>query len=125
MSAKKIAVPCAFDILLSRNVPHVLEMIFLSLDYESYKACLEVSKAWKKLLRSESLLEKARSVFHSAILNDEERLFDASGQGNTEEVRRLLSSTLVDVNCLTTNRDYGCIHGLTPLLEAVIDGQRG
>ena len=33
-----------FDLLLQRNVQHVWEKIFLSLDYASFKNCLEVSE---------------------------------------------------------------------------------
>ena len=32
-----------FDKLLTRNVPHILEKIFLSLDYNTFKKCQEVS----------------------------------------------------------------------------------
>ena len=28
---------CAFDTLLTRNVPHILEKIFFSLDYKSFQ----------------------------------------------------------------------------------------
>ena len=55
--------PCAFDMLFTRSVPNILEKIFLSLDYNSFKACLEVSKAWKGLLVSESFKRKAKLVF--------------------------------------------------------------
>ena len=33
-----------FDLLLQRNVQHIWEKIFLSLDYASFKNCLEVSE---------------------------------------------------------------------------------
>ena len=46
--------PSGFNTLLKRNVPHILETIFLSLDYESFKACQEVNNEWKRLLTSES-----------------------------------------------------------------------
>ena len=49
-----------FDKLFSMNVPHILEKIFFSLDYESYKKCLEVSYAWNKLLESESYQKKLK-----------------------------------------------------------------
>ena len=32
----------AFEILFNRQVPHIVEKIFFSLDYESLKKCLEV-----------------------------------------------------------------------------------
>ena len=51
-----------FEILLRRNVPHILENILFSLDYESFKACFEVSSTWHNLLKSETLLKKAKSL---------------------------------------------------------------
>ena len=36
-----------FDKLFVMNVPHILEKIFLSLDYESFKKCHDVSNTWK------------------------------------------------------------------------------
>ena len=35
-----------FSILFNKNVPHVQEKIFFSLDYDSLKACGEVCKTW-------------------------------------------------------------------------------
>ena len=42
-----------FDKLFSKYVPHIVEKIFLNLDYDSLMACCEVSKAWNELLSSE------------------------------------------------------------------------
>lgn len=44
--------PNGFDKLLAKNVPHILEKIFLSLDIESFKNCMEVCQAWRSLLAS-------------------------------------------------------------------------
>ena len=103
-------------------MPHILEKIFLSLDYESYKQCLEVSTTWKTLLTSESYLEIGRSVFHDEISKDEEKLWKATWligiSYNENEVRRLLSSRMVDVNSS---------HGLnksTPLHTAAATGKQ-
>ena len=65
--------PSHFDILLSRNVPHILESIFFSLDYESFKECFAVSKTWHTLFKSEMYQKKAKSLFHDEILWDEQR----------------------------------------------------
>ena len=54
---------CAFDLLLSISVPHVLEKIFFSLDYESFKNCQEVCNGWKKSLTSERFQRKASQVY--------------------------------------------------------------
>ena len=45
---------CPFDMLFIRSVPHVPEMIFLCLDYESFKRCLKVNKEWKQLIMSKA-----------------------------------------------------------------------
>ena len=69
--------PCAFDVLFTKSVPHcphILENIFLSLDYKSYKTCFEVNNTWYKLLASESFQRKAKSVFCDGILQDNEKL---------------------------------------------------
>ena len=52
---------CAFDTLLSTNVPHILEKIFLSLDCKSYKACMQVNSTWRRILTSKPLSKKAKA----------------------------------------------------------------
>ena len=42
--------------LFTRSVPHILEKIFFSLDYESFMRCSEVNKTWNDLLTSEPYL---------------------------------------------------------------------
>ena len=42
---------CDFSTLLTKNVPHIMENIFFSMDYESYQMCLEISIVWKELLK--------------------------------------------------------------------------
>ena len=102
--------PCKFDTIFSKSVPHILENIFLSLDYEGYKTCLEVSIGWRELLTSESYQEKARSVFHDEIAHGELKLWNAAQEGKVAEVR--IMSLFVDVN-------YGMGSDLsTPLCEA-------
>ena len=45
---------CGFDTLFtSVNMPHILEKIFFSLDYDSLKACRQVNGAWRQLLSSD------------------------------------------------------------------------
>ena len=60
---------CPFDKLFTKSVPHILEKIFLSLDYETFKKCREVSNAWNEQLTSESYQQKAKSVFTRVPLN--------------------------------------------------------
>ena len=111
---------CAFNILLKRNVPHILEQIFFSLDYESFKKCLEVNKYWKEFLRSVLFQKKTTFVYEKGIRNDEKKLIDTSKAGNADEVGRLLSSGLVDVNCLSIEsvRVYRKIYRVTPVCAA-------
>ena len=87
-----------FDALFSKNVPHILERIFFSLDYNTYKNCLEVSEVWHDLLTSESYQRRGRSVFQDELLDDEKKLHSPSHGGNVREVRKLLSTGMLDVN---------------------------
>ena len=89
---------CPFDQLFTNNVPHILEKIFLSLDYNSFKACFKVGNTWSKLLKSESLQGRAKSVFHDKITKEEKKLRVASVKGDAETVRKILSYGMVDVN---------------------------
>ena len=87
---------CAFDKLFAKSVPHILEKIFFSLDYKSFKKCQEVSITWNQLLTSESFRKIEKSVFREDI---EEDLLGAIEEDNVDEVRRILSNGVVDVNC--------------------------
>ena len=78
-------------------MPHILGKIFFSLDYESFKNCLEVNTAWKELLTAESYQKKGKSLFHGEILDDKEQLWQAARKGNVLRVQTLLS-VFVDVN---------------------------
>ena len=73
----------AFDLLFKRNVPHILEKIFLSMDYDSFKSCLMVSKMWNQLLTSESFKRKGKSRF-------DKWLFKAAVAGQVDSVHLLL-----------------------------------
>ena len=90
--------PGKIDIFFTKSVPHILETIFFSLDYESFKTCLHVCNAWRKLLTSERYVKvkKAKSLFPSEIVRDERKLYQAAKEGNIEEVLSL--SIFVDVN---------------------------
>ena len=50
---------CYFNNLFRRNLIHILETIFLSLDYESLKRCHEVCRTWNEFLSSPSLTSRA------------------------------------------------------------------
>ena len=105
--------PYKFNISFAKSVPHILESIYFSLDFESFKTCLEVSTTWRDVLTSESYLKKAKTVFHGEIVCDEEKLWQAAEEGNVEEVRSLSGSIFVNVNYA-----WGANH-FTPLCSAV------
>ena len=111
--------PCELNILFIKCVPHILERIFLSLDYKSFKICLDVSATWRKLLTSELFLEKAKSVFHLKVDRDEEKLWLAAREGNFKEVQRLSGCKLLDINC-----EKGS-HQSSPLCEAAQNASTG
>ena len=106
MNSGESASPRAFNKLFTKNVPHILEKIFLSLDYESFKRCLDVSKSWNDLMRS----ERFQKFFREEIEMD---LWKFSKDGSLSEVKIILSSFMVDVNCVF-KRDFRS----TPLLMA-------
>ena len=62
------------DSLLLKARPHIFEKICLSLDYESFKKCLEVNKAWKTVLTAPTFLKKA-----AGWLQDAARMSDRNG----------------------------------------------
>ena len=88
-----------FDRLFTMTRPHILEMICLSLDYETFKNYLRVNKAWRGVLTNKGLQPKVKSTFREEIANEENKLVEMSRDGDIEGVRRILSSGLVNVNC--------------------------
>ena len=102
-------VECGFGKLFTKSVPHILEKIFLSLDYASFKTCMKVNTMWQELLTSESFTRLGKLTFSEDI---ERELWHALHGGNVHEVRKVLSCGMVDVNC--TNKE-----NRTPLLTAV------
>ena len=89
---------CALDKLFSRNVPHILEKIFFSLDYESYKKCYEVSHTWNEILTSEQYLRIGKSVFQEEISEDETKLSIAIEKGDAAKVKKIISTRMLDIN---------------------------
>ena len=107
--------PPIFTALSGKSVPHILEKIFFSLDYESFMRCLEVSKSWTELLTSESFKRMGKSEFQENIVRE---LLQATDDGNLKEVRGILSSGMVDVDCIGGPDDQ------TPLHVASFYGQK-
>ena len=88
----------AFDKLFTTNVPHVLEMIFFSLDYESYKKCLKVCIKWRELLITKSFQTRVNLLFCNEVSKEQGMLSCAAWNGYTQMAKSLLSSGLLDVN---------------------------
>ena len=86
---------CAFDMLFTKSVPHILGKIFFSLDYKSFKTCMKVSNSWNGMLNSESFKGIGKSIFHNNIGRE---LSLACSSGNIDEVKRIISSGMADVN---------------------------
>ena len=74
-----------FDLLFKQSVPHILEKIFLHLDYSSFRSCLLVNKRWKQVFisGSETFKRMGKSKF-------EEWLFKAAMTGQVDAVHLLL-----------------------------------
>ena len=80
----------AFGKVFNKNVPHILESIFLSLDYDSFMTCHNVCFAWKYLFMSDSFKEGAEKLL-AEKMRREEMIHDSVRSGDIEEVDRLLS----------------------------------
>ena len=91
-------VSCGFDKLFTKNVPHILENIFFSLDYTSFRECLDVSNSWKELLTSDSYVRRGKSVFRIEIMLAECGLSLDAERGNVAKVKKHLSTKMIDVN---------------------------
>ena len=86
----------SFGKLFDRNVPHILENIFFSLDYDSFMVCAKVCKTWERLFSLASY--KAKSSELLAVKNKFEddfclliRNWDRQDDDTVEKIRYLLS----------------------------------
>ena len=104
---------CEFDIIFKRNVPHILEKIFFSLDYDSYNRCRKVSSEWKDVLMSKHFRKRAKSVYRIELVMEEDKLIKTTEEGDLEEVTQLL---LIGVNPNCEKYVYWTF--MTPLIIA-------
>ena len=86
---------CEFDRLFSRNVPHIQEKMFLSLDFTSFINCLEVCKSWNDLLISKPFKKMNKNIFSLEIHT---QLIKTAEEGNIDLIHKILSTFIVDVN---------------------------
>ena len=114
MDANQFDGPCYFNILFFKKVPHIAERIFFYLDYESFKACLEVNNTWKELLTSERYKTKGKSVFRL-----HKKLWIAINKEWWNDAKILINhaSGIVNVNVADE-------YGQTPLHLAAENGQK-
>ena len=117
MESKQTYALNMFGVLSMRNVPHILEKIFFSLDHKSFKACMGVNKTWRALLSTARYSNKLEELLFEKTVN-EGKLLDASQDGNIEEVKRLIRNFKVDVNVAD---EYS---NSTPLIDAVSYGHK-
>ena len=75
-----------------------------------------MSDTWNRLLLSEPYLKIGKSVFRDEISKDQEKLKNAAENGITTEVKKLLSSGMLDIN-----RGHG-FSLITPLHKAAEKG---
>ena len=87
--------PMAFDLLFKQSVPHILEKIFFSLDFESFLNSMDVSRSWRKILTSERFLLVAMSVFGEEV---EREFWKASKEGHLNNIKNILSNFVLDIN---------------------------
>ena len=125
MSKDKATGLGTFDPLFSKSVPHILEDIFASLDYDSFMACRNVCKVWNELLSVQSYQQIAEKLLKEKEEGEEE-LCEASSMGNLYQVEHLIRDG-IKVNCnrpgKKVNRWEGTLGG-TPLYYAAMNGHK-
>ena len=107
-----------------RDVPHIVEKIFFSMDYTSLKTCMIVSKTWRKLLSTTPYQKRLQELWWELLVERpviEKKLYDASKEGDTEMVMKLCKNPVVDVNVVITLMDQH-LHQSTPLIMAARGG---
>ena len=92
---KRRNMACEFDRIFTKSVPHILEKIFLMLDFKSFMNCLKVCKSWNDLLISKTFQRKTKDVFWKEIHYELNR---AAVRGNVDVIQMVLSSFIVDIN---------------------------
>ena len=107
-------IPSAFDSLFKRNVPHILEAIFFSLDHKSFMTCMRVNKTWRGLLSTARYQRQLGELIKKQ--ENGKKLYKAVG--NADEVRRLINDHMADVDV-----ELGFFK-LTPLIEAARQGKK-
>ena len=74
MGDLKAAKECGFDVLLSKSVPHIIEKIFLDLDFDSFMACREVSRGWNALLSSGAYRNRPIELLRERLREEKKKM---------------------------------------------------
>ena len=126
MDPGKAVGQCAFEMLFTRNVPHILEKIFFSLDYESFQTCFKVNSTWNELLSSESYQKITTKMLIEKEKN-EKKHWDISDLGKTSKVKQLVSAGgWMNINCVagqdqSTPLYQAAWHGHTDVVQVLLD----
>ena len=125
MDAGETTDPCAFDKLFTKNVLHIFEKIFFSLDHKSFKASRMVCKTWTAIFLSVPFQRKAREMEE---MEEDERSLSISTFTpfpDHEEVRKLLAKG-VDPDSVSRVNFFSRLDGFcTPLSNAVVSDKHG
>ena len=95
-----------FDKEFFEKFPHIVENIFSFLDYQSYKTCINVNTQWRELLTSKRYMNMTKLLFSSQICYDESKFVTAVHKSEIDKVKRLLSSGMIDANCINGTGNY-------------------
>jgi len=87
-----------FEKLYTKSVPHILEGIFFSLDYDTFVTCRKVCRVWREL-NSSDRYQKMAEILLDEKKKNEEKLWQCSKDGKVEDVNRLLKEG-VKPNCI-------------------------
>ena len=112
MAAEKETRLGGFETLFNKSVPHILEKIFFTLDYDSFLACRKVCKTLNDLLSSEPYQRRSKEMLEDKK-KYEKRLCKLAYDGSEEEFHNLISIG-VNPNCREAEGNRW-----TPLLKAV------
>ena len=89
---EKLCSDCPIDLILDKNVCHIVENIFLRLDYQTLSNCSKVCKKWYALLNSDAMRGKTKYKSLEMWMG-------------TEKIARQDWSAKEQIHCWTTNAE--------------------
>ena len=126
MATRESVPHCEFDRLFTKSVPHILEKIFFSLNYDSFMACGKVCVAWEELHSSNRYQQRANELLKEKR-QQEKWLRHYSFKNNVEQVQRILTSGVgADLNAENSSRQtplhHAAHYGHSEIVKQLIDG---